>query len=221
MVDVHFDFQSDDDGRNGINDGFKGIGFNNIPCRNTPSSRTCLHRFPNQRRCRRSRYHRYRSHEFFSGVYRLDVKTTFDNTTIGSLGTTTTNCRRPTTSSAISTLNRLTSPLKADILFATTTRAWLCVLPIDSALTHSTSTTNGVLAGDYVFYMEVTDMADAASTHVTGQAVSSKASRRPRSPSRLGTDGWTVKHTTSVSTAASQTAPKPATSATHAFCRPR
>jgi len=29
-VDVHFDFQSDDDGRNGINDGFKGIGFNNI-----------------------------------------------------------------------------------------------------------------------------------------------------------------------------------------------
>ena len=30
MVDVHFDFQSDDDGRNGINDGFKGIGFNNI-----------------------------------------------------------------------------------------------------------------------------------------------------------------------------------------------
>ena len=29
-VDINFEFQSDDDGRNGVNDGFKGIGFNNI-----------------------------------------------------------------------------------------------------------------------------------------------------------------------------------------------
>jgi len=46
---------------------------------------------------------------------------------------------------------------KPDILTCHDDQSLECVLPIDSALTHSWDfqATNGVLAGDYVFYMEV------------------------------------------------------------------
>ena len=50
VVDINFEFQSDDDGRNGVNDGFKGVAFNNISLQEfTFVEDKCIHHFPHQR----------------------------------------------------------------------------------------------------------------------------------------------------------------------------
>ena len=177
-VDVHFDFQSDDDGRNGINDGFKGIGFNNISLQEYTFIQDAV--YTDSRTnvdAGEAATNLIASHEFFAGVYRLDVKTVFDNTTVG----------KPWfNDNEISEANNIERVIfnvesvdisigKPNILACHDDQTLECVLPIDSALTHSWEfqATNGVLAGDYMFYMEVTDMADGSQAHLvdSGQAV--------------------------------------------------
>ena len=57
-----------------------------------------------------------------------------------------------------------------------------CVFPIDGALTHNwdIQVTNGVLAGDYKFFMEVTDTADGSQVYLTdaGSAVKLEPQQR-------------------------------------------
>lgn len=184
-VDVHFDFQSDDDGRNGINDGFAGIGFNNITLQEYTFVQDAV--YTDSRTnvdAEEAATSVIASHEFFSGVYRLDVKTVFDNTTMG----------KPWyNDNEISEANNIKRVIfnvesvdisigKPDILACHDDQSLECVLPIDSALTHSwdIQATNGVLAGDYVFYMEVTDMADGSQAHLvdSGPAVTLQSQQK-------------------------------------------
>ena len=184
-VDVHFDFQSDDDGRNGINDGFAGIGFNNITLQEYTFVQDAV--YTDSRTnvdAEEAATSVIASHEFFSGGYRLDVKTVFDNTTMG----------KPWyNDNEISEANNIKRVIfnvesvdisigKPDILACHDDQSLECVLPIDSALTHSwdIQATNGVLAGDYVFYMEVTDMADGSQAHLvdSGPAVTLQSQQK-------------------------------------------
>ena len=185
MVDVHFDFQSDDDGRNGINDGFKGIGFNNISLQEYTFVQDAV--YTDSRTnvdAEEAATNVIASHEFFSGVYRLDVKTVFDNTTIGK------SWYNDNELSEANNIERVIFNVesvdisigKPDILACHDDQSLACVLPIDSALTHSwdIQATNGVLAGDYVFYMEVTDMADGSQAHIvdSGPAVTLQSQQK-------------------------------------------
>ncbi|MEL0182654.1 MAG: hypothetical protein VW872_06235, partial [Candidatus Poseidoniales archaeon] len=216
MVDVHFDFQSDDDGRNGINDGFKGIGFNNISLQEYTFVQDAV--YTDSRTnvdAEEAATSVIASHEFFSGVYRLDVKTTFDNTTIG----------KPWyNDNELSQANNIERVIfnvesvdisigKPDILACHDDQSLACVLPIDSALTHSwdIQATNGVLAGDYVFYMEVTDMADGSQAHIvdSGPAVSLQ-SQQKTTVSFTPWNGWMDGKTYNISFYAR----KPATNGT-------
>ncbi len=184
-VDVHFDFQSDDDGRNGINDGFAGIGFNNITLQEYTFVQDAVYTDSRTNVDAEEPANTIiASHEFFSGVYRLDVKTVFDNTTMG----------KPWyNDNEISEANNIKRVIfnvesvdisigKPDILACHDDQSLECVLPIDSALTHSwdIQATNGVLAGDYVFYMEVTDMADGSQAHLvdSGPAVTLQSQQK-------------------------------------------
>ncbi|RJU85739.1 MAG: VCBS repeat-containing protein [Candidatus Poseidoniales archaeon] len=195
-VDVHFDFQSDDDGRNGINDGFAGIGFNNITLQEYTFVQDAV--YTDSRTnvdAEESATSVIASHDFFSGVYRLDVKTVFDNTTMG----------KPWyNDNEISEANNIKRVIfnvesvdisigKPNILACHDDQSLECVLPIDSALTHSwdIQATNGVLAGDYVFYMEVTDMADGSQAHIvdSGPAVTLQ-SQQKTSVSFTPWNGW-------------------------------
>ena len=195
-VDVHFEFQSDDDGRNGINDGFKGIGFNNITLQEYTFVQDAV--YTDSRTnvdAEEAATTVIASHEFFSGVYRLDVKTVFDNTTIGKPWY---NDNEVLTSNNIERVIFNVESVdisigKPDILACHDDQTLECVLPIDSALTHSWDfqATNGVLAGDYVFYMEVTDMADGSQAHLvdSGPAVTLQ-SQEKTSVSFTPWNGW-------------------------------
>ena len=192
-VDVNFEFQSDDDGRNGINDGFKGIGFNNISLQEYTFVQDAV--YTDSRTnvdAEESALTTIASHEFFAGVYRLDVKTVFDNTTLG----------KPWyNDNELSEANNIERVIfnvesvdisigKPNILARHDDQTLECVLPIDSALTHSwdIQATNGVLAGDYVFYME-TDMADGSQAHLvdSGPKVTLQSQQKTSVSSRRGT----------------------------------
>ncbi len=204
-VDVHFDFQSDDDGRNGINDGFKGIGFNNISLQEYTFIQDAV--YTDSRTnvdAGEAATNLIASHEFFAGVYRLDVKTVFDNTTVG----------KPWfNDNEISEANNIERVIfnvesvdisigKPNILACHDDQTLECVLPIDSALTHSWEfqATNGVLAGDYMFYMEVTDMADGSQAHLvdSGQAVTLQ-SQEKTTVSFTPWNGWVDGSTYNIS----------------------
>jgi hypothetical protein len=83
-VDINFDFQSDSDGRNGINDALKGIAFNNITLKEftfiEDNSYTVSRTNAD---AEQSSTDLIASHDFLSGVYKIDVETIFDNTTAG------------------------------------------------------------------------------------------------------------------------------------------
>jgi hypothetical protein len=166
-VDVLFEFQSDDDGRNGVNDGFKGIGFNNISLQeytflevaSYTDTRTNVD-------AGESAMNSVASHEFEVGVYRLDVKTVFDNTTVGKPWL---NANELSEANNIQRVIFNVESVDVSIGSPNTLKCMddqtlSCVLPIDSALTHTWDypAVNGVLAGDYIFYMEIHDLADGS-----------------------------------------------------------
>ncbi len=204
-VNVNFTFQSDEDGRNGINDGFKGVGFNNITLQeytfvedaSYTTSRTNVD-------AEESMISTVASHEFVSGVYRLDVRTIFDNTTVG----------KPwLNDNELSEANNIERVIfnvesvdisigKPDTLACHSDQTLACVLPIDSALTHSWefSATNGVLGGDYVFYMDVHDMADGSLAHqVTAGPARALESQERTEVSFTPWNGWMDGHTYNIS----------------------
>ena len=161
-VQLNFDFFSDDDGRNGINDGFRGVGINNITLKEFTFvedasyliSRTGVD-------AEDSSTDLIAEHDFNSGVYMVEVETIFDNTTAG------TNWYGAEELATANNIKRVIFDVKSvDISLGQPNKlACLdevrlnCVLPIDSSLTHNwdISATNGVLEGDYVFYMNIFD----------------------------------------------------------------
>ena len=204
-VDVNFEFQSDDDGRNGINDGFKGVGFNNISLQEYTfvqdakytTSRTGVDAEDVDTTV-------IASHEFVSGVYRVDVKTVFDNTTAG---TSWYNNEELSTANNIQRVIFNVESVDISIglpktLSCHSDQTLPCVLPIDSALTHSWDfqATNGVLAGDYIFFMKVVDMADGSTAHLvnSGNAVSLE-SQEKTDVSFTPWNGWLDGHEYNIS----------------------
>ena len=84
QVDINFDFYSDDDGRNGINDGFKGVGINNITLKEFTFTEDAVYEITRtQVDADQASTDLIAEHDFVSGVYMIEVETQFDNTTIG------------------------------------------------------------------------------------------------------------------------------------------
>ena len=205
MLDVNFIFNSDEDGRNGVNDGFKGVGFNNISLSE--------YTFVSDATYDVTRTNvdagdidttTIASHEFNTGVYRLDVKAVFDNTTAG----------KPWfNDNELSSANNIQRVIfnvesvdvsigKPNTLTCHTDQTLPCVLPIDSALTHSWEfqATNGVLGGDYVFFMDVVDMADGSIAHSVSSGPSvTLESQEKTQVSFTPWNGWIDGHTYNIS----------------------
>jgi len=171
-VDINFEFQSDDDGRNGINDGFKGVAFNNISLQEFTFIEDNAYTISKTNiDADMMSTDLIASHEFFAGVYKIDVETIFDNTTAGKSWFNdnelfVSNNRETVIFNVESVDITLGKPNTLNCLNDQTLE---CVMPIDSALTHdwTVKATNGVLAGDYVFNMNIFDMTDGSQAHTT------------------------------------------------------
>jgi hypothetical protein len=171
-VDINFEFQSDDDGRNGINDGFKGVAFNNISLQEFTFIEDNAYTISKTNiDADMMSTDLVASHEFFAGVYKIDVETIFDNTTAGKSWfndneLSVSNNRETVIFNVESVDITLGKPNTLNCLNDQTLE---CVMPIDSALTHdwTVKATNGVLAGDYVFNMNIFDMTDGSQAHTT------------------------------------------------------
>ena len=204
-VNVNFTFQSDDDGRNGINDGFKGVGFNNITLQQYTFVEDATYTTTRTNvDAEDALATTIGSHEFVSGVYRLDVRTLFDNTTAGTAWYN---------NEELSEANNVARVIfnvesvdisigRPDTLACHSDQTLACVLPIDSALTHDWefAATNGVLGGDYVFFMDVHDMADGSLAHqVTAGAARPLESQERTQVSFTPWNGWMDGHTYNIS----------------------
>ena len=68
-VQINFDFYSDDDGRNGINDGFRGVGVNNITLKEFVFVEDASYEISRTGRCRRCFNLLIADHDFISGIH--------------------------------------------------------------------------------------------------------------------------------------------------------
>ena len=170
MANFNFTFQSDDDGRNGVNDGFKGVGFNNITLQEYTFIEDAKYTVTRTNvDAEDSGFTTIGSHEFEAGVYRVDVKSIFDNTVAG------TSWFGANELSQANNIERVIFNVESvDVTISSPNtlkclkdQTQECVLPIDSSLDHSWdySALNGVLVGEYVFYMDIHNVADGALVH--------------------------------------------------------
>ena len=199
-VQIDFVFRSDDDGRNGINDGFKGIAFNNI------SLLEFTFTLDNEYTVSRTGVDAedvaqtvVASHDFSAGVYMIQAETIFDNSTQGTAWfgadevETSNNLAR-----VIFNVESVDISLsKPSTLACLDDQVLACVLPTDSAVTHdwSLSAINGVLTGEYVFTMNVEDITDPANpttAHTTTYGTTSNPiTLEPQERTDLTFAGWT------------------------------
>ena len=170
VVDVNFEFRSNDDGHNGQTDGVRGVAFDNITLEEFTFSQDAVYTTQVvDLDAEQNTTIAVATHDFMSGVYKIEVESIFDNTT---MGTTWYGAEE------ISLANNLAQVIfsvesvditlgKPDQLSCLSDAVLDCILPIDSALTHDweLSATNGVLQGDYVFHMTVVDMATGNEVH--------------------------------------------------------
>ena len=200
-VDINFEFQSDGDGRNGINDGFKGVAFNNITLQEftfyEDASYTVSRTNVDAEDVATTTI---ANHEFFAGVYMIRAETVFDNTTAGvpwynDVEVSNSNNIEQVIFNVESVDITLGKP---STLACLDDGVYECVLPIDGSLTHNWDirATNGVLAGDYMFYMTVVDETDGAQVH---QATSSTTTTTLASNERIDLtfpayNGWVDGH---------------------------
>ena len=162
QVDINFDFYSDDDGRNGINDGFKGVGINNITLKEFTFTEDAVYEITRtQVDADQGSTDLIAEHDFVSGVYMIEVETQFDNTSVGtpwygSEELSTSNNIKRVIFDVKSVDITIGEPSKLACLDEVRLN---CVLPIDNSLLHDweISATNGVLEGDYIFYMDIFD----------------------------------------------------------------
>lgn len=204
-VDINFEFQSDDDGRNGVNDGFKGIGFNNISLQeftfNEDNSYTISRTNVDAQQSATSVLG---THQFIDGVYRIEIETIFDNTIPGKPWfnddeLSTANNRKTVIFNVESVDIVLEKPNSLGCLSDNTLE---CVMPIDSSLTHDWTlrARNGVLEGDYIFNMEIFDMTDNSMAHTTTAGPAQSLARQQAiDVSFTPWNGWIDGHTYNIS----------------------
>ncbi len=172
VVDINFEFRSNDDGHNGQNDGVRGVAFDNISLQEFTFSQDAVYTTTVQDLdAEENRTIIVSDHDFISGVYKIEIESIFDNTTMGTSWYG---------AEEVSLANNLAQVIfsvesvditlgKPDQISCLSDAVMDCMLPIDSSLTHDweLSATNGVLQGDYVFHMTVVDMADGSEVHTT------------------------------------------------------
>jgi hypothetical protein len=171
-VDLNFEFQSNDDGHNGQNDGVRGVAFDNITLEEYTFTQDAIYSTTIiDLDAEENRTIPISTHDFVSGVYKIEVESIFDNTTQG------TPWYGAEEISLANNLGRVIFSVesvditlgKPDQISCLDDVVLDCQLPIDSALEHdwSLSATNGVLQGSYTFHMTVVDVADGNQVHTT------------------------------------------------------
>ncbi len=210
VITLNFDFYSDDDGRNGINDGLRGIGINNITIEEGTFTEEATYMTTRTSvDANDVSIDEIGEHQFDSGVYMITVETVFDNSTIG------TNWYGSDERSTSNNIKRVVFEVKSvdinikkpKILNCLDDQIMNCVLPISSSLNHNweVPVVNGVLEEDYTFYMDVFDQTTNSLVYSTSLGpVSLVADQRtnlifdPFADSS-GTPGWIDGHTYNIS----------------------
>ena len=184
VVDVNFEFASDDDGHNGENDAIRGIGFNDISLRSFTFEEDTAG-YPNGVAHmateigvdgEEERTLTVGTHTFSGGVYLIEVSVGFDDTSVNdpwhaAEDTVTSNNIKRVIFNVESVNISLSRPNSLACLDLPVNP---CLLPIDDDETHNWDirAKNGVLGGTYVFTQTIHDVTDPmAPTEVYTQSV--------------------------------------------------
>ena len=197
-LDLSFEFQSDDDGHNGLSDGLRGVAFDNITIEEFTFVQDAVYSSSvSGIDAEEEQTLTVGTHDFSAGVYMIQVESIFDNTTQGTSWygedefNEANNIER-----VIFTVESVNITLgKPNSLACLNDVTLPCTLPIDSALTHDYefSATNGVLAGEYRFNMHVTEMGsgnEVYSTQANGGSLTSLDSHERTTVAFTGWSGW-------------------------------
>lgn len=162
MVDLKFSFGSDDDGHNGRNDGLRGVAFDNITIKEFTFTEDAVYsQAISGLDAEETQVITVGTHDFEQGVYMLEVESIFDNTSSSEMWymadelSIANNIER-----VIFSVESVDITIgKPNALACLNDATYTCVMPMDSASTHQFrhSAVNGVLAGDYNFFMEIVD----------------------------------------------------------------
>ena len=172
VANITFNFRSNDDIHNGQNDGVRGLAFNNISLQEFSFSEDAVYSTSVvDLDAEENRTITVGNHDFSTGVYMIEVKSLFDNTTVG-----TPWYGYEEIDEANNQARVIFSVEKVDIVLGTPDQLSClsdvileCTMPLDNATMHdwSLSATNGVLQGEYNFHMTVVDMDSGAQVHTT------------------------------------------------------
>ena len=172
VVDINFEFRSNDDIHNGQNDGVRGVAFDNISLQEFSFTQDAVYSTSVvDLDAEENRTITVSNHDFVSGVYMIEVESIFDNTTQGTpwYGAEEISVANNVARVIFSVESVDITLGKPDTLSCLSDVVLDCILPIDNVTEHdwSLSATNGVLQGDYTFHMTVVDMDTGAQVHTT------------------------------------------------------
>ena len=172
VVDLNFEFRSNEDGHNGQNDGVRGVAFDNITLQEFSFTQDAVYSTSVvDLDAEENRTITVANHDFVSGVYKIEVESQFDNTTQG-----TSWYQNEEISLANNVARVIFSVESVDITLGKPNQLSClsdvvldCIMPIDNVTTHdwSLAATNGVLQGDYTFHMSIVDMDTGNQVHTT------------------------------------------------------
>ena len=163
MVDLKFSFGSDDDSHNGRNDGLRGVAFDNITIKEFTFTEDAVYsQAITGLDAEETQVLTIGTHDFEQGVYMVEVESIFDNTSSSEMW------HMANELSIANNIQRVIFSVesvditvgKPNTLACLIDTTYNCVMPMDSANSHQFkhSATNGVLAGDYNFFMEIVDI---------------------------------------------------------------
>lgn len=165
VVDINFEFVSNEDGKNGLSKGLRGVGFDNITLKEFTFTQDAVYENTvTGLDADQLETITVAEHDFSQGIYKIDIESIFDNTD-------------PSTNwyqdEEISEANNLASVIftvqsvNLSLLASNQLACWddaplACVYPIDDVLKHEWAITarNGVLEAAYDFYMTIEDVTD-------------------------------------------------------------
>ena len=172
VVDINFEFRSNDDIHNGQNDGVRGVAFDNISLQEFSFTQDAVYSTSvTDLDAEENRTITVSNHDFVSGVYMIEVESIFDNSTQGTpwFGYEEISVANNVARVIFSVESVDITLGKPDQLSCLSDVVLDCILPIDNVTEHdwSLSATNGVLQGDYTFHMTVVDMDSGSQVHTT------------------------------------------------------
>ena len=204
-LDLNFEFRSNDDGHNGQNDGVRGVAFDNITLEEFTFSQDAVYSTSViDLDAEENRTITIDSHDFVSGVYKIEVESVFDNATQGTpwYGFEEVSVANNLGRVIFSVESVDISLGKPDQISCLDDVVLDCILPIDTAKMHdwSLSATNGVLQGSYTFHMNVVDEADGIQVHTTTAGPSRTLNAHERTiVTYTPWNGWVDGHSYNIS----------------------